>query len=44
VEPAKRRRRALDPPRRVIAAQAANEEWAADFKGWFRTKDTSDNN
>ena len=39
VEPAKRRRRPLDPPRRVIAAQAANEEWAADFKGWFRTKD-----
>jgi transposase InsO family protein len=39
VEPAKRRRRPLDPPRRVIAAQAANEEWAADFKGWFRTQD-----
>lgn len=39
VEPARRRRRPLDPPRRVIAAQAANEEWAADFKGWFRTQD-----
>ncbi len=35
VEKAKRRRSALDPPRRVIAAEAANEEWAADFKGWF---------
>jgi transposase InsO family protein len=39
VEPSKRRRRPLDPPRRVIAAEAANEEWAADFKGWFRTQD-----
>jgi len=39
VEPARRRRRPLDPPRRVIAAEAANDEWAADFKGWFRTKD-----
>jgi len=33
VERAKRQRRPLDPPRRVIAAEAANEEWAADFKG-----------
>jgi transposase InsO family protein len=39
VEPARRRRRPLDPPRRVIAAEAANDEWAADFKGWFRAKD-----
>ena len=39
VAASKRRRRPLDPPRRVIAAQAANEEWAADFKGWFRTRD-----
>ena len=39
MEPARRRRRPLDPPRRVIAAEAANDEWAADFKGWFRTKD-----
>jgi|HubBroStandDraft_3_1064219.scaffolds.fasta_scaffold90072_1 transposase InsO family protein len=39
VEPARRRRRPLDQPRRVIAAEAANDEWAADFKGWFRTKD-----
>jgi len=39
IEPVKRRRRPLDPPRRTIAAEAANEEWAADFKGWFRTRD-----
>ncbi len=39
VEPVKRRRRALDSPPRTIAAEAANEEWAADFKGWFRTQD-----
>lgn len=39
VEPVKRRRRPLDSPPRTIAAEAANEEWAADFKGWFRTKD-----
>ena len=35
----KRRRRPLDQPRRVIAVAAANDEWAADFKGWFRTRD-----
>jgi transposase InsO family protein len=39
VEPARRRRRPLDQPRRAIAAEAANDEWAADFKGWFRTRD-----
>jgi transposase InsO family protein len=39
IEPARRRRRPLDPPRRTIAADAPNEEWAADFKGWFRTRD-----
>ena len=33
VEPVKRRRRALDSPPRTIAAEAANEEWAADFQG-----------
>ena len=33
------RRRPLDPPRREIAAEAANDEWAADFKGWFRKRD-----
>src|SRR5271169_6753546 len=39
VEKTKRRRRALDPPPREIAVDAANQEWAADFKGWFRTRD-----
>ena len=39
IEPARRRRRPLDAPRRTIAAEAANDEWAADFKGWFRTRD-----
>jgi transposase InsO family protein len=39
IEPVRRRRRPLDAPRSAIAAEAANEEWAADFKGWFRTKD-----
>ena len=40
VEPAKRRRRALDPQQRPFAAvAAANDEWSTDFKGWFRTSD-----
>jgi len=39
IEPIRRRRRPLDPPRRTIAAEAPNDEWAADFKGWFRTRD-----
>ena len=39
VEKKRRQRRALDGPRREIAARAANEEWAADYKGWFRTRD-----
>ena len=39
VEPARRRRRPIDAPRRTIAVDAPNEEWAADFKGWFRTQD-----
>lgn len=39
VEKKRRRRPALDAPRREIAADAANEEWAADYKGWFRTRD-----
>ncbi len=41
IEKVRRRRSPLDLPRRVIAAEAANEEWAADFKGWFRTRDQS---
>lgn len=37
---AKRRRRPLDQPQRPFAAlAAANDEWAVDFKGWFRTAD-----
>jgi hypothetical protein len=39
IEPIRRQRRPLDPPRLASAAEAANEEWAADFKGWFRTWD-----
>ena len=39
IEKVRRRRRPLDPPRVYVAAEAANEEWAADFKGWFRTRD-----
>ena len=39
IEPVKRRRRPLAGAPRTIAAEAANDEWAADFKGWFRTKD-----
>jgi transposase InsO family protein len=41
VEKTRRRRRALDMPGRRLGAEAANEEWAADFKGWFRTLDQS---
>jgi len=36
---AKRRRRPLDQPRIMMPVVAANDEWAADFKGWFRTRD-----
>lgn len=39
ITPAKRRRPALDQRRTVTAVTAANDEWAADFKGWFRTRD-----
>ena len=39
VQTHRRRRRPLDQPRRIIEARSANEEWAADFKGWFRTRD-----
>jgi transposase InsO family protein len=39
ITPAKRRRPALDQRRSVTVVMAANEEWAADFKGWFRTRD-----
>jgi transposase InsO family protein len=39
VAPVKRRRRALDQARSMTSVAAANDEWAADFKGWFRTRD-----
>lgn len=39
ITPVKRRRPALDRQRSVTAVRAANDEWAADFKGWFRTRD-----
>jgi transposase InsO family protein len=39
IEPVKRRRRALDQQWPFAAVQAANDEWGADFKGWFRTRD-----
>jgi transposase InsO family protein len=39
IEPKKRRRRRIDQQRSFVAATAANEEWSADFKGWFRTRD-----
>jgi transposase InsO family protein len=35
----KRRRRPLDPQRSFAAVTVANDEWSADFKGWFRTAD-----
>jgi len=41
IAPVKRRRRALDQRRPVTGVAAANEEWSADFKGWFRTHDHS---
>jgi len=42
VEASRRRRRPLDAPRRVIAAEAANEEWAADFKGGSARRTAAD--
>jgi transposase InsO family protein len=39
IAPVKRRRRALDQARSMAPVAAANDEWAADFKGWFRTRD-----
>jgi len=38
----RRRRRALERADAAVAvAQAANDEWSVDFKGWFRTRDRS---
>jgi len=39
VEPKRKRRRALGLGEIVAPATRANEEWAIDFKGWFRTAD-----
>lgn len=39
VEPRRRRRRAIAQGEVVAPANAPNEEWAIDFKGWFRTCD-----
>lgn len=39
VAAAKRRRRPIDQTRPFAAVTAANDEWATDFKGWFRTAD-----
>jgi transposase InsO family protein len=39
VEARRRRRRAVEQGLEASAAQAANEEWGTDFKGWFRTGD-----
>jgi len=37
IAPVKRRRRGIDQQRPFAAVAAANDEWATDFKGWFRT-------
>src|SRR5262249_47379137 len=39
INPVKRRRRPIDQQRPFAAVTAANDEWATDFKGWFRTLD-----
>jgi transposase InsO family protein len=39
VEPQRRRRRAIAQGEIAAPATAPNEEWAIDFKGWFRTLD-----
>ena len=39
VVPVKRRRRPLDQQRSCTPAIEPNDEWSADFKGWFRTRD-----
>jgi len=36
---ARRRRRALGQSRAWDAVGSANDEWACDYKGWFRTRD-----
>jgi transposase InsO family protein len=39
VEARKRRRRPIAQGEVVSPAEAPNEEWSIDFKGWFRTRD-----
>src|SRR5262249_5312447 len=39
VEKRGRRRRAIAQNEIVASAKDANDEWAIDFKGWFRTRD-----
>jgi transposase InsO family protein len=39
VEPRRRRRRPIAQGEIEAPATAPNEEWAIDFKGWFRTRD-----
>jgi transposase InsO family protein len=39
VEARRRRRRPIPQGEVVAPASAPNEEWAIDFKGWFRTRD-----
>lgn len=39
IAPIRRRRPPLDQARVMMPVAAANDEWAADFKGWFRTRD-----
>jgi transposase InsO family protein len=39
VEPKRRRRRAIAQGEIVVPATRPNDEWAIDFKGWFRTLD-----
>ena len=41
VEPRRCRQRPLDQRRPFAAVVASNDEWACDFKGWFRTLDRS---
>jgi transposase InsO family protein len=39
IAPIKRRRPPLDQARVMAPIADANDEWAVDFKGWFRTRD-----
>lgn len=39
IAPVRRRRPPLDQAMVMMPVAAANDEWAVDFKGWFRTRD-----